>query len=94
MLRFGFVLTGTPATSLDEYSVSLQSSTSFIATLTINSSDLLGEWQISLQAFYTYNIVVYAISDLRFSSQLFAFDPTSSYRYSIVEGKPLNGMQL
>ena len=74
--------------------MSLQSSTSFIATITINSSDLLGEWQISLQVGFSYDVIVYAISDLSFSSQLFIFDPASSYGYSIVEGKPLNGMQL
>ena len=73
--------------------MSLRSSSSFIATLTINSSDLLGEWQISLQS-GSYDIVIYAISDLRFLSLLFALDPASAYGYTVVEGKPLNGIQL
>ena len=91
-ISYKIMIIGSPATTLYQYSVSLQSATSFIATLSINSSDLLGPWQISLQVGFLYDVVVYAISDLRFSSQMFAFDPASSYGYSIVEGKPLNGM--
>ena len=83
------VVIGVQATSLDQYSVSLQTLSTFIATLNINSSDLLGEWQISFS--YASDIVVYAISDLSFSTKLFALDPTSSYGFSAVDGKPLNG---
>jgi hypothetical protein len=86
--------TGVDATSLDQFSVSLQSSSSFIATLNITSKSLLGEWQISPLLDNYYDVVVYAISDLSFSSDLFAVDPFSTYGFSAVVGKPLNGQPL
>lgn len=85
-------ITGAPASSLLQYSVSLQSFSTFIATLNINSTSLRGEWKMMLAEGNTYDVVIYAISDLSFSSKLFRFDPTSSFGFSAIVGKPLSGM--
>ena len=84
---------GVPASTLGmtQYSVSIQTSSSFIATLTINDTSLRGSWQISLQSGNFYNILVSASSDLRFTSDLLTFDTSSSNVFSSVVGKPLNG---
>ena len=83
---------GTPASFLEQYSVSLQSATSLIATLTINESSLWGAWQISLHGYGSYNILVSALSDLSFSSELFASGLSSSaFGFSAVVGKHLKG---
>ena len=71
--------------------MSLQTPSSFIATLTINDSSLRGSWQISLQSGNFYNILVSASSALSFTSELLTFDTSSSYGFSSVVGKPLNG---
>ena len=84
---------GVPASTLSmtQYSVSIQTSSSFIATLTITDTSLRGSWQISLQSGNFYNILVSASSDLRFTSDLLTFDTSSSNVFSSVVGKPLNG---
>ena len=71
--------------------MSLQTSSSFIAVLTINDSSLRGSWQISLQSGNFYNILVSASSALSFTSDLLTLDTSSSYGFSSVVGKPLNG---
>lgn len=85
---------GNPASTLnlEQYSVSLQSSSSFIATINITDSSLQGTWQISLPQNTFYDVLVSAISDLSFSSDLLALDPSSNYGFSSVVGKPLNGI--
>lgn len=72
--------------------MSLQSASSFIATININDSSLWGIWQISVPTSYFYSITVSATSDLRFSSDLLEPDPFSVYGFSSVVGKPLSGM--
>ena len=52
---------------------------------------LRGSWQISLQSDNFYNILVSASSDLSFTSDLLTFATSSSYGFSSVVGKPLNG---
>ena len=83
-------LTGVSATNLEHYSVTLQSSSLYIATINITSESLYGEWIISL-AVGSYDVTIHAISDLSFTVDLLAFDPTSTYGFSTVVGKPLNG---
>ena len=75
---------------MKQYSVSLQTSSSFIAVLTINDSSLRGSWQISLQSGNFYNILVSASSALSFTSDQLTLDPSSSYGFSSVVGKPRN----
>ena len=72
--------------------MSLQSSSSFIATINITDSSLWGAWQISVPTNYFYSITVSATSDLSFSSDLLEPDPFSIYGFSTVVGKPLSGM--
>ena len=91
-ISHNIVMIGTPASFLEQYSVSLQSATSLIATLTINESSLWGAWQISLHGYGSYNILVSALSDLSFSSELFAAGLSSSaFGFSAVVGKHLKG---
>ena len=91
--HYSFICLGVLASTLNstQYSVSLQTPTSFIAILTINDSSLRGHWQISLESDNFYNILVSASSDLSFTSDLLTFDTSSSYGFSSVVGKPLNG---
>ena len=70
--------------------MSLQSSTSFIATLNVTSASLRGTWQLSLGTDF-YDVVIHGTTDLSFTTNLYALDPESGFGFSSVEGKPLNG---
>ena len=91
LLYFTAIITGTPASSLAQYSVTMQSTTAFRATINTTDSTVFGEWQIVFQGSGSYIIFVSALSDLRFSSELLVFDPSSGYRFRKVVGKPQRG---
>lgn len=78
--------------SVSDLAISSISDSFFIATLNIISNNLRGTWQLSLPLGYYYDVVVYAISDLTFSSDLLTPDPSSDYGISPVEGKLLSGI--
>ena len=85
---------GTTSTVLDPslYSVSLQSSTSYIATINVSDSVLYGEWQLNLTVYSgPYTVRIAAVTDLTFEYTLYRFDPSSNYGFTTVEGNPQQG---
>ena len=74
------------------YSVSLQSSTSYIATINVSDSVHYGEWQLNLTVYSgPYTVRIAAITDLTFEYTLYRFDLSSSYGFTTVEGNPQQG---
>lgn len=85
---------GTASTILDPslYSVSLQSFTSYIATINVSDSVLYGVWQLNLTVFSgPYTVRIAAITNLTFDYTLYRIDPSSNYGFTTVEGNPREG---
>ena len=89
-----FSCIGTASTLLDPslYSVSLQSFTSYIATINVSDSALYGEWQLNLTVYSgPYTVRIAAITNLTFEYTLYRIDPSSSYGITTIEGNPQQG---
>ena len=81
-------------TSLAQYTSSLNTATSYISNINITDDFLRGEWTIRIQSQGSYSISVLGNTELSFSSELFKIDPSNTYGFSQLEGKPSQGMKL
>ena len=74
------------------YSVSLQSTTSYIATINVSDSRFYGEWQLDLVVFSgPYTVRIAAVTDLTFEYTLYSIDSSSDYNFTTIEGNPQQG---
>ena len=75
-----------------QFSASLDSSTAYIANISIAESDfaLYGEWRITIQAEELFNVDVVGNSRLNILTEIFTTSPNSIEEINDV--KPLKGM--
>ena len=84
---------GQNANTLLQYSTSLDTPTSYIANINITDNSLRGKWTITLRSQGSYSIQVLGTTELSFSNELYKIDPTNTYGFSKIDGKPTQGTQ-
>ena len=85
-------LTGGNANDLLQSSISLDSSSAYIANISIAESDvaLYGEWRLTIQAEELFNVDVVGNSRLNILTEIFTTSPNSDEEINDV--KPLTGI--
>ena len=84
--------TGNNAITLTQYSVSLDSNTTYIATVNITESALFGEWRFTVQSQGSYSILIKEFNTLIVYVDTLTI--TSNNTYDVVDVKPLEGMYV
>jgi len=83
---------GTDATALVQYSVSVNSSSLYIATVNTTDSTMYGQWTITLTSQGTYSIQVLGDGELTLISKIITANPSNND--DIDDFKPLGGKML
>jgi len=63
----------------------------YIAHIDLTNNSLFGEWLIMIQSQGPYNIQVLGSSEVSFYERFYSIDASNVYRFSKIEGKPLQG---
>ena len=89
MYKYVLNFTDIHATTLVQYSASLDSSTTYIATVNITEPALYGEWRLMVQSQGPYGILIRENSELIASANTVTI--TSNNTYDVIDVKPLEG---
>lgn len=84
-------ITGIEASSLTQFTSSLDSTTSYIVQINITNDSLRGEWTVVILSQGSYSIQVFGNSELSFSADLYNVDSSNAYGFSKIEGRPSQG---
>ena len=79
------------ADSLAQYSVTLNTSSLLMANINVTENNLRGNWTLAISTSGFYSIKVLVTSESMISSDLYNYDPTNPYGFSIIDGRPSNG---
>ena len=82
------------AIDLTEYSISLDSNTTYVATINnITEAALYGEWRLTVQSQGSYSVLIRDLSTLIVSTDIVTFRTDSNYEnYDVADLKPLEGI--
>ena len=83
--------TGVDANSLAQYTVTLNTPTLLMANINVTDNNLRGSWTLAISTRGFYSIKVSVTSESMISSSLYTYDPTNSYGFSTIDGRPSNG---
>ena len=86
--------TGVNAINLMEYSISLDSNTTYVATVSnVTEAALYGEWRLTVQSQGSYSVLIRDFSRLIVSTDTVTYRTDSNYEnYDVADLKPLEGM--
>lgn len=86
------IFTGLNVDNITQYSPSLDTATSYIATVNITEVTLYGQWRITIESQGFFNIQVLGNSELIVSTHLFTNGPNNAS--DIGDVKPLQGRMI
>ena len=77
-----------------EYSISLDSNTTYVATINITEVALYGEWKLTVQSQGSYSVLIRDYSTLIISTGILTIRSDSDYgNYEVTDLKPLEGIR-
>ncbi len=84
---------GTFASEIPQYSISLNTQTTYISQLNVNNDSLRGNWTIMVESLSgSHSIQVFGISNLQVTQNIYQIDLNSTIGFSELEGKPIQGI--